>query len=510
MALVTTCATTPLTRLLYPEWYQTKLQLWKQGKIDWDGNLIAQDHTSNDHDHDDKADGDIVRKMLVYLRLDALPGLFTFISMMGDKNSADIIGSETMQTENHNEYSSALARRRNALEVHGLRLVELTDRESSVMQVSEIQEYGNHDPVVKTFRTFCQFQDVAVAGSLAVVPERSYAETLLGRAQDISSDLILIPWSETGSMSEQNPLPPFSVNSRTYHSLTGPYASFISALFPAASNASSSSLQASSSSAQISSLPSTASNIAILIDRGFSGHPASSHSTTNMLDQGTKSGGTVAEEKLQVIPPTLQRLNTGLSIHNEIEKPSLSALQAHHLIVPLFSPNNSPDDTFAFNFAIQLASKNPSTKCTILHFDLDANGSDNLDSNIPKEFINDHRLTYRSITGLSSLEGPSLISSILSSITDTISSGNGQNNSPSSSSYSDLLILPRRPSARLSFVETANTTGEETIMTRSLGPVATRLLSGDGYGGSVLVVQAADPHPVRSEAIKKLDDDDED
>src|SRR5271156_1939313 len=34
MALITTFATTPLTTLLYPKWYQDKLKLWKKGKID--------------------------------------------------------------------------------------------------------------------------------------------------------------------------------------------------------------------------------------------------------------------------------------------------------------------------------------------------------------------------------------------------------------------------------------------------------------------------------------------
>ena len=40
MALVTTFATTPLVSWLYPPSYQRKLELWKQGKIDWDGNTL--------------------------------------------------------------------------------------------------------------------------------------------------------------------------------------------------------------------------------------------------------------------------------------------------------------------------------------------------------------------------------------------------------------------------------------------------------------------------------------
>ena len=53
MALITTFATTPLTTLLYPEWYQRKLALWKAGKIDWNGNPIE---SSNDDSNDGQSD----------------------------------------------------------------------------------------------------------------------------------------------------------------------------------------------------------------------------------------------------------------------------------------------------------------------------------------------------------------------------------------------------------------------------------------------------------------------
>lgn len=43
MALITTFATTPLVVWLYPPWYQRKLERWKQGEIDWDGNRLHYD-----------------------------------------------------------------------------------------------------------------------------------------------------------------------------------------------------------------------------------------------------------------------------------------------------------------------------------------------------------------------------------------------------------------------------------------------------------------------------------
>ena len=52
MAILTTVATTPLTMWLYPPWYQHKLDLWKKGKIEWDGTPIIRDEDSETSDSD--------------------------------------------------------------------------------------------------------------------------------------------------------------------------------------------------------------------------------------------------------------------------------------------------------------------------------------------------------------------------------------------------------------------------------------------------------------------------
>lgn len=212
MALITTCATTPLTTWLYPPWYQRKLELWKQGKIDWDGNLLQ-----HDDDSDDRNEGDIAgttgvaKKILVYLRLDGLPSMFTMVSLFdhndgAQKNPYGPTTNETLLQDqpvvgNQVTMASTVTLRR-PLQIHALRLMELTERESSVMRVAEIEEFASRDPVIKAFGTFGQSRDVAVAGQIAVVPEHSFSGTLMSRAQDLKSDLLMVPWSETGTMSE--------------------------------------------------------------------------------------------------------------------------------------------------------------------------------------------------------------------------------------------------------------------------------------------------------------------
>ncbi|EXJ62017.1 hypothetical protein A1O7_02449 [Cladophialophora yegresii CBS 114405] len=222
MAVVTTFATTPLTVWLYPPWYQRKLELWKQGKIDWNGNPIrrAGDDDTESSEADILRKTDVARRILVYLRLDGLPSLFTMVSLFAQKpelaetphvptttaptaTGHGLAGSQDERPVMKNAHAlSSVATLRRPLQVHGLRLMELTERNSSVMRVSEIEEFAGRDPVIKAFGTFGQSRDIAVGGQIAVVPDYSFSGTLISRARDLASDLILIPWSETGTLSE--------------------------------------------------------------------------------------------------------------------------------------------------------------------------------------------------------------------------------------------------------------------------------------------------------------------
>ncbi|KAK0708332.1 Sodium/hydrogen exchanger family-domain-containing protein [Lasiosphaeris hirsuta] len=207
MALVTTVATTPLTKALYPPWYQKKVEKWRRGETDWDGNPIEPSSSSRG-DSLDKLNETQIRRLLVYLRLDSLPGLFTFITLLGGDMNPKVATPAIADAALSNEIQI----KKRPLEVHGLRIIELTDRTSSVMHVTEGEEfYSQRDPVVNAFRAFSQLHDLAVAGRVAVVPEDSYADTLMTQASEVSSDFALIPWGEYGSITEDQSVP-FAVN----------------------------------------------------------------------------------------------------------------------------------------------------------------------------------------------------------------------------------------------------------------------------------------------------------
>ncbi|KAL0942957.1 k+ homeostasis protein kha1 [Colletotrichum truncatum] len=245
MALVTTFATSPLVMWLYPPSYQQKLDLWKRGKINWDGTPITHDADGEVEDDQKEA----ANKMLVYLRTDGLSSLMSTVSMFtsgqrlsNSKNSAmDIHGNRSGEkglVEHAAVGPEAESPPQELLRIHGCRLVGLTERNSSVMKVSEIEDYAGHDPIIKAFGISANntTRDVMISGQIAVVPEDSFADTLATEAAKQGTDLILVPWSETGTISE---LPSFySATMRGDPLTSGDFSNLMCSIFDEAKNVS--------------------------------------------------------------------------------------------------------------------------------------------------------------------------------------------------------------------------------------------------------------------------------
>ncbi|KAH0104646.1 hypothetical protein KCU66_g14220, partial [Aureobasidium melanogenum] len=324
MALATTFACTPLTMALYPPWYQKKLEAWKKGLIDWDTGspLTPGDDASSIVAA--KLETSKIKTLLVHLRLDNMPTLMTFISLLaapgkssdtaarqhptlaGKKNSVD----ETSKTSNR------------PLEVHGVRMIELTDRDSSVMSVSDVEEFHWKDPIINTFRNFGRLYNFSVSGEVAIAPESSFAETITSKAASENSDLLVLPWSESGSLHEQqsyngNPATPRRLEDTSY-------VSFVAA-----------------------ALKSSTCNTAVFVNRGF--------------------GGSAVARR-----PTLSRQASKISLSND-RGPASSPIvdKSHHIFMPYFG---GADGRVALRLVLQLA-ENPDVTATIVHFDK-LNGSD--------------------------------------------------------------------------------------------------------------------------------------
>ncbi|KAF3040235.1 K(+)/H(+) antiporter [Didymella heteroderae] len=320
MALVTTFASSPLTVYFYPTWYQKKVEVWRRGEIDWDtGKPLDNTDSIQDGVNFDKLAAEKIKRVTVYLRLDSMPNLLAFTSLFGSsqkpapKIHPSIAASTSKETGESSQEEVAANR---PVEAYGVRLLNLTDRGSSVMQVSEMESYTAYDPVVNTFRTFGRLHNLAVSGEALVVPESSFADTLATRASD--SNLLLIPWSETGGMSEQAIIEDKGTKNKLAASS---YIAFVNSTIEQSTTA-----------------------VAVLVNKNFGG----------------------SKNKDRKRNPKLSRRYSSVSLHADQAVTAPIADRSHHIFFAFFG---GADDRAALRLVLQLA-ENAQITATIVQFDM--------------------------------------------------------------------------------------------------------------------------------------------
>jgi hypothetical protein len=338
MALVTTFATTPLTHALYPPDYQRKIESWKRGEIDWDTGkplteiTTMQTGTSETSVADEKIEATHIQKMLIYMRFDNIPSIFALMSILCPPKSTPgrLHPANDQKDEPVQPAIEEPVKPKRRITAHGVHLVGLTERPSSVMQVSEIDEFYQNDPVVNTFETFGQVYDMNASGEIDVVPEGSFADTLSLRATDYGSDFILLPWSDMGSLRDSD------MTKSTVSVGDGEFSTFV-----------------------LRTLKTAPCNAAVLIN--------------------------LSANSLKRDRPSLKRSKSAQSLRSlgprDPPKPSVPTLGAgtRHIFTALFG---GPDDTLALGLTLQMVSKG--CTATIVRFavvghDEADNGQDELD-----------------------------------------------------------------------------------------------------------------------------------
>jgi Kef-type K+ transport system membrane component KefB len=465
MALITTFITTPLTMALYPPWYQKKLEAWKKGLIDWDTGLPinpAGDDASSIVAA--KLETSKIKTLLVHLRLDNMPTLMTFVSLLAAPSKSGDATARQHPTLAGKSASvdESLKTPNRPLEVHGVRMIELTDRDSSVMSVSDVEEFHWKDPIINTFRNFGRLYNMSVSGEVAIALESSFADIITSRAANENSDLLVLPWSESGSMNEQQSYNGTPATPRRLEDTS--YVSFVAA-----------------------ALKTTTCNTAVFVNRGF--------------------GGSAVARR----PPTLSRQASKISLSIE-RGPASSPImdKSHHIYMPYFG---GADGRVALRLVLQLA-ENPDVTATVVFFDK-LDGSSNLQESKETE-IHGSPVETTSLGSSTSREGKSnavakvedsdetFFAMIQRSLPVELSSRvimeHVSSHSPLEEAISraqievaqnpknagDLIVVGRR--------DLSNESGKA-----CLGVVAQRFVDG-GLRASILVMQAR-PSPVSSEML---------
>jgi hypothetical protein len=253
-----------------------------------------------------------------------MPTLLAFVSMLGGnpakalEKTHPLLEATSSAANDGDEATASLDKPRRPIEAHGVRLLELTDRSSSVMKVSELDSYTAHDPIVNTFRTFGRLHNLAVSGEVTVLPESSFADALVTRASDNSSDFVLLPWTETGTLSEKGTIDDNSVSNKL---ATSSYVSFVQSTFENA------------------------------------------RCTTGVFINKNFGGSNTGRERNK-----LRRTFSAHSIrsHKDKEVAAPIADRSHHIFFPFFA---GPDDKAALRLVLQLA-ESPDVTATLVHYDV--------------------------------------------------------------------------------------------------------------------------------------------
>ena len=215
MALVTTCATTPLTQLIYPPHHRTP---FKPGSIH--SRKDEQTEKGPDGAHQRTIDSVSRKRFLVVLdRFDHLPGLLSFLQLLrpsvtsgGEDSSSlrhrrpDASADKAMSTSgSSNNHSSVDAdnvpvllsqsHAPHATHIDAVRMIELTERTSAVMRVAETDDTLRADPLINVFRTFASLNKLPVTATMNVVDLDEFSSVIVNRAHEEGANLVVVPWT---------------------------------------------------------------------------------------------------------------------------------------------------------------------------------------------------------------------------------------------------------------------------------------------------------------------------
>jgi len=422
MALLTTFATTPLATLLYPPWYQEKLKAWRRGEIDWDTGAPSQDHTSTDESKPPKPNTDRIRRLLVYLTLDNMPSILDLVSMFGMTSTQ---ASQSHPADRDESKSNSVL---TTVRAHGIRLLQLTDRDSSVMTVSQVDDYSQADPVVNIFRTLGQLHKLAVSGEVAVMPETRFAEALISKSSAISSDLVLVPWDNS---------PQLTSSADNLSSKLG--TSYAAVIRPVLLN--------------------PEHNLAIFFPRPLS------------LNIAAESSNTPTRTKLM-------RTYSFSDIKHDLPAITSVATLSHHLFVPYFGGS---DDQLALTLALQLCER-PDVTATVVFFPVTPSSTDAFFSSVQTQSVGSRiKLEKAPATG----SDDAFEASLDRAVTEL------QPEEPNKNArWHNLILLGRRANADTHGTisgKATHTVAEE--VKEGLGAVAAHFVS-SGVKADLLVVQA--------------------
>lgn len=322
-AVLTTSLTTPSVLLLYPIWYREKVKRWRAGEIDWK-NVSTRFTSKNESTFNNSIVPIAINKLMVVVnRVEHLPSLMAFIRLLSPVSSVKADHSSNARLDAPNTIEET----ETPLSIHGLRLIELTQRTSAIIKVSDNGESNKLDPLMNVFRAFVRLNRLGVSGSLKFASEEEFSSSVIEQAKEIRTEFLVIPWSTDGSISDESERSFKRISSSFVQKYTtARHNEYVECIF--------NSLHC---------------GVGVLIDRGLAGNIVHENFDSQLPDLDRK-----------VTSSFLTQYDT-ISCSNTIFENSIPSDGRYHIFFPFFG---GEDDRAALNFIIQLVS-NPAISVTI-------------------------------------------------------------------------------------------------------------------------------------------------
>jgi hypothetical protein len=205
MALVLTFMTTPLALAIYPPKHRiAAVPLGQHLKKDEEQKAVERRIEQGD-------DGFKSRFSVILNRIEHLPAIMTLTQLLQPSSSSlSLEKGSSLENRTSSRKSTEVipSLPYNAggrmVTLDALRLIELTERTSAVMQSSESDDLLQRDALISILRTFGHLNAIPVSASLSVVSQESFSASVQSHVQEKDSDLVIIPWHITGEETLQN------------------------------------------------------------------------------------------------------------------------------------------------------------------------------------------------------------------------------------------------------------------------------------------------------------------
>ncbi|KAI8323590.1 hypothetical protein GQ54DRAFT_257908, partial [Martensiomyces pterosporus] len=190
-ALVTTFVTTPAVVWLYPLKYQKRLEDAAGAKDDDAQSAITRRHGPEA--------GAPMSLLVVLSRLQQVPGLMTLLGYLHHQPELSSARKLAHASDGRGKPAVTHGYLYRPIRVFGLRLLELTSRNSSVMHQYESEMQVITDPVMSMFRAFARVADMVFHASLSYSDPEHFVDTVLGSSRDADAELTVVSAFGRGS-----------------------------------------------------------------------------------------------------------------------------------------------------------------------------------------------------------------------------------------------------------------------------------------------------------------------